>query len=117
MDNPFYWDKLVVSAIGDKDFNPTLSWVFKFDSVQNRVVGDVRAYIDDLRSVGWSLEHGCRLARSIVSKLQFLGIQDAPKKRRIDGGPRASTMYSATMTEVSIAVTPQKWEKGRNHIL
>ena len=23
-DNPFYWDKLVINAIGNPDFNPTL---------------------------------------------------------------------------------------------
>ena len=57
VDNPFYWDKLVVNAIGNKDFNPALLWVFKFDSVRNQVAGDVRAYVDNLHSVGWSLEH------------------------------------------------------------
>ena len=60
--NPFYWDKIVINALGNKDFNPVLPLVFKFDSIRMLIVGDLRAYVDDLRVIGWSLEHAWLLA-------------------------------------------------------
>ena len=114
--NPFFWDTLVLNAIGNEDFNPSLPWVFKFDSKRNLVAGDLRAYVDDLRSVGWSLEHAWQFARVTASPLQYLGIQDAPRKRRIDAGPWAGTVYSVTKEDVGVTVTQQKWAKGRDYI-
>ena len=114
--NPFYWDKVVINAIGQEDFNPSLPWLFKYDSTRNRIAGDVRAYVDNLRCVGWSLEHAWKLARQVASTLQHLGIQDAPRKRRIDAGPWARTLYHANKTTVSVMVMQKKWDKGRIYL-
>ena len=59
--NPFHWDKVVINAIGQENFNPSLPLVFKYHSSKNLIAGNVRAYVDDLRSVGSSLEHVWRL--------------------------------------------------------
>ena len=55
--NPFFLDKVVINAIVQEDFNPALPWVLKYNITRKMVTGDVRAYIDDLRSVRWRLEH------------------------------------------------------------
>ena len=55
--NPFFFNKVIINAVGDPGFNPSLPWVFKYDSVRRLIAGDVKAYIDDLRSLGYSLEH------------------------------------------------------------
>ena len=117
IDNPLYWDKIVINAIGNDDFNPSLPWVYKYDSVRKLIAGDIRAYVDDLRTVGWSLEHAWKIARAVASRLQYLGIQDAPRKRRIDEGPWAGTVFTATEEEVSTTVTSVKWLKGRSYVL
>ena len=114
--NPFFFDKVVVNAPGDPTFNPGLPWVFKYDSIKKRVAGDVKAYVDDLRSLGYSLEHAWILAKQIASRLQYLGIQDAPRKRRIDQGPWAGTVYGTTVDEVTVSVTIDKWNKGKAYI-
>ena len=108
--NPFHWDKVVINAIGQEDFNPSLPWVFKYDSTRNWIAGDVRSYEDNLRCVGWSLEHTWKLAQQVASTLQHLGIQDAPRKRRIDAGPWAGTLYHANKTTVLVKVMQKKWD-------
>ena len=107
---------MVINAIGQEDFNPSLPWVFKYDSTRNWIAGDVRAYMDNLKCVGWSLEHAWKLARQVASTLQHLGIQDAPRKRRIDAGPWARTLYHADKTTVSVMVMQKKWDKGRSYL-
>ena len=114
--NPFFWDKIIINAIGNKDFNPSLQWVFKYNSILKIIAGDVRFYVDNLRAVGWSMEHAWLITRVLFPKLQFLGIQDAPQKRRIDEGPWSGTIYQANSEEVNVTITEKKWNKSRDHI-
>ena len=62
VDNPFFFDKVVINTLGNEDFNPSLPWVFKFDSIRKRTAGDAPAYVDNLRAMGWSREHAWRIA-------------------------------------------------------
>ena len=82
--NPLYWDEVILNLIGNIEFNPALPNAYKWDSVLKRIAGDLIAYVDDLRAIGFSLEHAWRIARWVASKLEFLGIQDAVRKRRIE---------------------------------
>ena len=115
--NPLFWDKLILNLIGSPDYNPSMPNVFKWNSIAQRIGGDIKAYVDDLRALGWSLEHAWRIARWVASRLQYLGIQDAARKRRIDNGPWAGCVYVTTPTKVQRTVTKDKWNKGRNYIL
>ena len=92
-DNPLYWDSLRLNLIGNKDFDPRLPNVFKWDSINQKVAGDLKAFVDDLRAVGYSLEHAWQIARRVASRIQYLGIQDATRKRRIDEGTCSGTIY------------------------
>ena len=112
--NPFFFDQVVVNAVGTPSFNPSLPWVFKYNSIKQLLAGDLRVYIKNLRAIGYSLEQAWLLARQIASRLQYLGIQDAPRKRRIDEGPWAGTVYQTTPTKVVLTVTQEKWDKGKN---
>ena len=87
MTNPLGWDDIKLNLIGNKDYNPTYSKVFKWDNHAKQIAGELIAYIDDLRAIGFSLEHAWLIARRVGSYLQFLGIQDAARKRRLDEGP------------------------------
>jgi len=57
LSNPLRWDKVVLNLIGSKTFNPALPQVFKWNEVVGRIAGDLKAYADDLRAIGWSYEH------------------------------------------------------------
>jgi len=115
--NPLRWDKVVLNLIGNANFNPSLPNVFKWNEQAQRLAGEIKAYVDDLRALGWSLEHAWRIAHLIASRLQFLGIQDAARKRRIDQGPWAGAIYLANANSIQKTVTKEKWQKARNYII
>jgi len=114
--NPLRWDRVILNLIGNPDFNPSLPNVFKWNDDVQRLAGEIKAYVDDLRALGWSLEHAWAIAHLIASRLQFLGIQDAPRKRRIDQGPWAGSIYISNENEISKTVSKEKWMKAKNYI-
>ena len=114
--NPLFWDKVVLNLIGNANFNPSMPNVYKWNSAMKRIAGDIKAYVDDLRALGWSMEHAWQIAHLVASRLQYLGIQDAPRKRRIDNGPWAGCVYLTSITKVQRTVTAKKWKKGQDYI-
>ena len=52
----------------------------------------------------------------MASVLQHLGIQDAPRKRKIDAGPWAGTLYHADKESVLVTVMQEKGDKGRAYL-
>jgi len=115
--NPLYWGKVILNLMGNPNYNPSLPNVFKWNDIVNRIAGDIKAYVDDLRALGWSIEHAWAIARIVAARLQYLGIQDAPRKRRVDGGPWAGTVFISSEDKVCTTVTKSKWEKGKDYIL
>jgi len=114
--NPLYWTNIVLNLIGNENFNPGLPNVFKWDDLVKNIAGEIMAYVDDLRATGRSLEHAWAIARQVAAKLQYLGIQDAARKRRIDGGPWAGTIFETSEDKVQTTVSNSKWVKGREYI-
>ena len=115
--NPLRWDRVTLNLVGADNYDPAMPNVYKWDAVNARLAGDVLSYVDDLRVVGFSLEHAWLIARWVASRMQFLGIQDASRKRRVDNGPWAGGVYSTEDGAVSKSVTIPKWQKGRDMIL
>ena len=91
--NTLQYDKVVVNVIGTKEFNPALPNVYKWDAVNQHIAGDLVAYVDDLRTLGFSLEHVWQISRQVASRLQLLGIQDATRKRCLADGPWAGRLF------------------------
>jgi hypothetical protein len=61
--------------------------------------GDIVAFVDDLRISGATEEQAWAIAMCVASILQYLGVQDAPLKRRPLfrlTGAWAGTMFAAT---------------------
>ena len=114
--NPLRWDRVVLNLIGNSDFNPALPNVFKWNEKAQKLAGEIKAYVDDLRALGWSLEHAWQIAHLIACRLQFLGIQDAARKRRIDQGPWAGAIYLTNKDSIKKTVTQEKWDKAKNYI-
>ena len=115
--NSLRFDRVVINAIGNKDYNPSLPNVFKFDDIKKRIAGNLVVYVDDLRTLGYSLEEAWRIARQVMSRLQYLGIQDAARKRRIGDGPWAGGVYSTDQGKIRKTVTKEKWMKGRTFLV
>ena len=117
INNPLRWDTIKLNMLGDKNFNPAFPNVYKWDERVKRIAGDIIAYVDDLRAIGFSMEEAWKIARRVCSYIQFLGIQDAARKRRLDEGPWAGGVYSTMNNTISKTVTDEKWSKGRKLVV
>ena len=51
-----------------------------FDIRKNRLASDLITYIDDSSGAGSSAEHAWQVQQRHVSPMQYLGMQDAPRK-------------------------------------
>ena len=115
--NPLHWDRVMLNLIGNANYNPAMPNVYKWNSRVERMAGDILSYVDDLRALGWTIEHAWSIARMIASRLQYLGIQDAARKRRLDNGAWAGSIFISTLDTIGKSVPQSKWDKGRNYIL
>jgi hypothetical protein len=117
--NPLRWDCIKLNLPGDPKLDPTLPRVMKWDSAINKIAGDVVAFVDDLRATGYLVEQAWAIAQQVASRLQYLGIQDAPQKRRPPvriGGAWAGAVFETSDREVIQTVTQEKWDKARSQI-
>ena len=64
--NHLRWDKFVLNLLGNEDYNLALPNVYKWDSLSNTIAGDIIAFVDDLRVIGYSFEKAWAIARQIA---------------------------------------------------
>ena len=117
--NALGWDKVKLNCPGSPDFDPTSARVMKWRSDVERVANDIITFVDDVRASGWSAEEAWQVSRQLAARLQYLGIQDAPRKRRppcCDPGAWAGAIFSTLGDKITQTVSQAKWEKGRAYI-
>jgi hypothetical protein len=91
----------------------------KWDALAKQIAGDIVAFVDDLRALGHSVERAWAISRQVVSRLQYLGLQDAPRKWRPPvrtPGAWAGAVFKTTDTEVLQSVSQAKWDKAKAQI-
>ena len=114
--NPLRWDEVRLNLPGASAFNPTLPRVMKWDLSIDNIAGDITTFVDDLRASGIEEETTWRIARQVASRLQYLGIQDAPRKRRPPTrktGAWAGSIFSTENNKIIQTVSQEKWDKGK----
>ena len=120
LDNPFRWDQVVLNLPGSESYEPKLPWVYKFDSLEQRLASFFVTYIDDIRTGGASESLAWAASRRVASVVQYLGLQDAPRKRRAPSrtpGAWAGAMCSTDdMGNVLVTCSKEKWVKAKNII-
>jgi hypothetical protein len=80
--NAMRWDHIILNHRGPQDYDPALPWVTKWDDVVSPTAGDAVTFVEDVRGSGHSLENAWQVRRQYISRYQYLGIQDAPRKFR-----------------------------------
>jgi hypothetical protein len=116
---PLRWDEVRLNLPGGKAFDPTLPRVMKWDFEIDNIAGDVLTFVDDSRASGLNAEVAWKIARQVASRLQYLGIQDAPRKRRPPTrktGAWAGAIFSTENEMITQTVSQEKWVKGREQI-
>jgi hypothetical protein len=104
---------------GSPTFDPTRPKIVKWDSHNNWIACNLIVFVDDLRGSGPTAELTWALSRTVASRIQYLGIQEASRKRRTptrlpgawDGG-----VFRTTGTNVHASVCQDKWDKGKRLI-
>lgn len=97
--NIFRWSHVRLNLPGSMANKPHLPWVSKVQAEDGRVANDFITYVDDTRSCRNSWLEARHTSRMVVSKLNWLGIQDAARKRRDpcqEPGPWAGSVVHVT---------------------
>ncbi|KAL7574328.1 hypothetical protein ACA910_008435 [Epithemia clementina (nom. ined.)] len=118
--NPCQYSKVWLNIPGAITYDPNLPWVMKWNSHVEQIAGDVVTFVDDLRASGYSVENAWQVGRRIASRLQYLGIQDAPQNadhrpsRQVHGLKPVFKMEVANIFKTS---TQEKWHTGKARLL
>ena len=109
------WDKVVLNCPGNKLFDPRLPWVYKWDDIRSSVAGAIVTFVDDGRASGKDSEHAWQVSQQTAKRLQYLGIQNAPRKIRppaqIKTGAWSGTTVEASVNSVFKTIAKSKWER------
>ena len=93
----------------------------KWNSKSKFMSGVVLTFVDDRRIVGASKEEfHSRVHRQFTSRMQYLGIQHAPRKFRPpsqdQAGAWTGTIFNVTKRAITKSVMQDKWMKGKSII-
>jgi hypothetical protein len=118
-DNPMGYDEVRLNLPGSSDFNPSLPWVVRWSQAAKAIAGDVVTFVDDLLASGHSVENSWQVYRQLGSRIQYLGIQDAPCKRRLPSqtpGAWAGGIFSSANGRITKYVSVENWKGGQTMI-
>jgi hypothetical protein len=115
--NPFGYDMVVMNLPGMDTYDTTKPKLMKVNSLTGVIAGDVVTFVDDVRITGSSREHCHETHRQFASRMQYLGIQDAPRKFRPpsqdQAGAWTGTIFKITRKSITKSVSQEKWMKGQ----
>jgi hypothetical protein len=114
--NIFRWDQVEFNLPGSVDYDPSMPWVYKIRLSDGKIAVDVFGFVDDFRQTGNSKKEAWLAARQVASRSNYLGIQDAPRKRR-DGsstpGAWTGSIIRTGEDGVFVLVSEDKWDKTK----
>ena len=119
--NPMRYDSVRLNLPCMPDYNPELPKVMKWNKEaldgKGGVAGDVITFVDDGRLTGYSKENCREVHRRFASRVQFLGMQDAPRKFRPPSQDKAGawtgTIFRIGQESITKSVSQEKWDKAR----
>ena len=115
--NPMGYDEIRLNLPGMAEYDPTLPKVMKWSTLTNTIAADVITFVDDGWVPGSSKENCHRAHRQFASRIQYLGMQDAPRKFRppsqTNAGAWTGTIFKVTPSSIVKTVTTEKWNKGK----
>lgn len=101
-------------------YDPSMPKVMKWNDAARSIAGDVITFVDDVRITGFSKENCHAVRRQFASRIQYLGMQDAPRKFRppsqSQAGAWTGTIFRVGKESISKSVSVEKWTKGKTII-
>jgi hypothetical protein len=118
--NIFQWDYIRLNLPGHPDYKPDLAWVCKMRRGNEELACDFVMYVDDTCTCGNSKEEAQQVSHRVANIMNWLGIQEAARKRRDpcqDPGPWAgSVVHISPDGVISVSVIKERWEKTKSII-
>jgi hypothetical protein len=118
--NPMGYDSVILNLPGSPTYDPNQPKVMKWKTAEQCIAGDVITFVDDVRITASSKEACWSVYRQFASRIQFLGMQNAPRKFRPpsqdQAGAWTGTIFRIDSGAVSKTVSQEKWSKGRDII-
>jgi hypothetical protein len=116
-ENMYHWAMVRLNLPGSELHDPRKALVAKLRP-DGRVAADLFIYMDDFRPTGLDEDACWQANRKAVSTCNHLGIQEAPRKRRLVSrtpGPLAGSMaYTDDPEEgVRVLIFEKKWDKAK----
>ena len=115
--NPFGYDVVHLNLPGMESYDNRQPKVIRWNSRSRHQCGDVITFVDDVRMVGSSKEHCHQVRRQFTGRMQYLGIQDAPRKFRSPSqdlaGAWTGTIFRVSKKVITKSVSQEKWLKGK----
>ena len=121
--NIFRWNAVRMNCPGDPTYDPSKPWfskvrrTFAADGTYTDIIAaDLVGYVDDLRPSGPSRSAAWAAARRTASIMNYLGIQDASRKRRDSSQTPGAWAGSVVLTRpdgVFVMVDAEKWAKAK----
>lgn len=116
--NPFRWDRVVFNLPGTVNYDPRKPWIYKYDDLNAKLAAFVISYVDDLRTGDEGGKERCdRVTHHVASLLNYLGEQDAARKRgsasQQPGAWAGSVIESKKAEGLFVTISQEKWVKVR----
>ena len=116
VNSPFHWDCVVLNLPGTTNYNPMLPWLYKWNSTYECIAGDIFIYVDDIRPTGKDDDHCERVMHRTAARSNYLGQQDAPRKRRPPSqspGLWSGSLVNTDNSNVYVSTSEAKWNRGK----
>ena len=116
--NVFRWSQVRLNLPGDPSYDPSKPWVSKVRE-EETIAADLVGYVDDLRTSGPDRKEAWHAAKRTASVLNYLGIQDAPRKRRDSSRTPGAWSGSVVVTKddgVYVTADSEKWNKAKGMV-
>jgi hypothetical protein len=123
--NAMQYDRIVMNLPCMEGCDPRQPKVMKWNDLAlenvGAVAGDFVTFVDNCRITGWSKESCQAVHHQFASLIQFMGIQDAPRKHRppsqMQAGAWTGIIFRINADAITKSVSQEKWDKGRSLVL
>ena len=113
--SPFRFSEVKLNLPGMTDYDPSKPRVLKL-TIENTITGEVIVYVDDGRCWGRDEAQTVECMRYLCSRLEYLGIQDAKRKRRPVSqrpGAWAGGVVYSDQGVLRKFLSQKRWDKGK----
>ena len=118
--NPFHWTEVRLNLPGDPKYDPSLPRVYRWNPVALAIACECVTFVDDLRSIGPTIELIYRATHQVETRMGYLGLQDATRKRRPNTQRPGEWTGSMTLALPGVGlfatVSQKKWEKAQGYL-